>query len=390
MSKMKILILLVFILKLTYCNAQEKRSFTFNNDIIEYICFTNMSSGLQAFPNHNAKIILVKDDTIVNKYIELVNIKNQSEARKDHTFYYYVKLPRLKNVNHYITFLQKFVKTNYRQDFFDRNKVSLSLNEETIPFSCSTLSRLNLTFAKILVSKSSSLLDCKSRFIVTDNTDKNESLVTSEKYDISDHESARQQREYYKMINELAYWRKTFFLDISLGQNFINSAYKTSFDEETLVDISDTKSIWQFNIGYMFSNKFGGLLDFGFMSSKEQDINFSTLSGTASGFVVFKLGFGIRYIPFAKKNWSIYSDLKGGTLNVKTAGGSGGIGGSNVTESSEANNYLGVSIGAIHRLGKVVFLKSNFEYTNSSFENNIGSISGFTGYTINLGIGFSF
>ena len=386
----KILILLVFMFKITYFIAQEKRSFTFNNDVVEYICFTNMSSGLKAFPNHNAKIILVKDDAIVNKYIKLVNIKNQSEARKDHTFYYYVKLPRLKNVNHYITFLQKFVKTNYRQDFFDRNKVSLSLNEETIPFSCSTLSRLNHIFAKILVSKSSNLLDCKSSFIVADNTKENESLVTSEKYDITDHEGARQQREYYRMIKDLAYWRKTFFLDVSLGQNFIDSAYKTSFDEETLVDISETKSIWQFNIGYMFSNKLGGLLDFGFMSAKEQDIDFTTFSGTASGFAVLKLGYGIRYIPFAKKNWSIYSDLKRGTLNVKAAGGSGGIGVSNVTETSETNNYFGVSIGAIHRLGKVVFLKSNFEYTNSNFKNNIGSISGFTGYTINLGIGFSF
>ena len=192
------------------------------------------------------------------------------------------------------------------------------------------------------------------------------------------------------MIDQLKNWNKTFFITISLGQNFINSSYKTDFDEETLVDISETNSIWQFNMGYMFSNKFGGLLDFGFMSAKEQDINFNTLSGTGSGFGVFKLGLGVRYVPFIKKKWSIYSDLKGGTLNVKAAGGTGGIGGSNATERNEASNYLGVSIGAIHRLGKVVFIKSNLEYTSSNFENNIGSISGFTGYTINLGIGFSF
>ena len=240
------------------------------------------------------------------------------------------------------------------------------------------------------MSKSSNLLDCKSRFIITNNTEYNDSFVTSVEYDITDHQNASREREYYKMINELVSWRKTFFITVSFGQNFIDGKYKTSFDEETLVDISDTNSIWQFDIGYMVSNKFGGLLDFGFMSSKEQDINTSTLSGTASGFGVIKLGFGIRYIPFANKNWSIYSDLKGGTLNVRTAGGSGGIGGYNVTGSSEANNYLGISVGAIHRLGKVVFLKSNLEYTSSSFENNIGSISGFTGYTINLGIGFSF
>jgi hypothetical protein len=37
------------------------------------------------------------------------------------------------------------------------------------------------------------------------------------------------------------------------------------------------------------------------MSSKEQDINTSTLTGTGSGFGVFKLGVGVRYIPFEKK-----------------------------------------------------------------------------------------
>lgn len=393
MNTLKILTLLVFILKFTYSNAQEKRSFRFNNNIIEYTCFTNMSYGLQAFPNHNANIILIKDDTDVNKYIELVNIKNQSEVRKDYTFYYYVKLPRLKNINNYIKFFEKFVLTNYRQDFFDRNKVLLNLNEEIIPLNCASLSRLNLTFAKISVSKSSSLLDCKSRFIVTDDSAKNERLLTSKKYDIIDHQQARQEREYYKMINELSSWRKTFFLTVSFGQNFIDGNYKTDFDEETLVDISNINSLWNFDFGYMFTDRFGALIDFTILSSKDQEIDFSggDISGSGYGAGIFKTGIGLRFIPFLKKNWSIYTDLSTGSINVKAGGGSGNLfGGQNFNESSEKSNFLAFSLGTNYRLGKVVYCNGNFEYTNSQFQNNIGSIRGFTGYSISVGIGLSF
>ncbi|MHB0753860.1 hypothetical protein [Polaribacter sp. M15] len=207
-----------------------------------------------------------------------------------------------------------------------------------MPLNCASLSRLNLTFAKILVSKSSRLLDYKSRFIITDNTDKNESLVTSEKYDISDHESARQQREYYKMINGLASWRKTFFLTVSFGQNFIDGNYKTDFDEETLVDISDINSLWNFDFGYMFTDRFGALIDFTLLSTKDQEIKFSggDISGSGYGAGIFKTGLGLRYIPFLKNNWSIYTDLTIGAINAKAGGGSGSLfDGQNFNESSE-------------------------------------------------------
>ena len=59
-------------------------------------------------------------------------------------------------------------------------------------------------------------------------------------------------------------------------------------------------------------------------------------------------------------------------------------------ERTEKSKYLNLSLGANYRLGRTVFLTSNFQYSISNFENNIGSVSGFTGYTINLGVGFSF
>ena len=389
MNKTFLLTISFSLVVITSTNGQEKRNYTFNKQSIEYYVFSNMTPGFTKFPNHKAKFIIVDSNSNLYEYSKSNKIDNVKEASRDETLYYYLKLPELRNEKEYLNFFEKFIEENYRNDFFDRNTVSLKFSNGKIPFNCESLDYLNTYLSKLIVKENSELLGCEKTFVISGKRGKT-NFKTSIKYESITIKESEEKRKDFEIISQLKNWNKTFFITISLGQNFIDSAYKTSFDEETRVDISETYSIWQFNFGYMFSNKFGGLLDFGFMSSKERDINTSTLTGTGSGFGVFKLGVGVRYIPFAKKNWGIYGELKGGTLNVSAVGGTGGIGGSDVSESSEANNYLGFSIGAIHRLGKVVFLESNLEYTSSSFENNIGSISGFTGYTINLGIGFSF
>jgi hypothetical protein len=150
----------------------------------------------------------------------------------------------------------------------------------------------------------------------------------------------------------------------------------------------------------MFSQKFGGFLNVGLLVEKEQDISRSgsSISVTRNGAGVVKIGLGVKYIPFTKDRWSLYTDLAGGYFRAKAGGGSGSIsisnGASNNSinrvEKTEKSKYLNLSLGANYRLGRTVFLTSNFQYSITNFENNIGSVSGFTGYSINLGVGFSF
>lgn len=383
------LVILFSLIVITPITGQERRSYTFNKQLIEYYIFSNMTTSYAKFPNHKAKFIIVDSTSTVHEYSKSNKINIAKEAGKQETLYYYFKLPKLRDEKQYLKFFEGFIEENYRKDFFDRNTVSLKFSNGKIPLDCESLGFLNTFLATLIVEENSELAHCKEAFVIS-GREEQKNLKTSVKYAHISYKASQQERNYFEAISQLKNWNKTFFLDISLGQHFIDSDYKTSFDEETLVDISETNSMWQINIGYMFSNTVGGLLDLGFMSSQERDINFSTLSGTGSGFGVFKAGLGVRYMPIIKKNWSVYSDLKGGALAVKAAGGTGGIGGTNATEKQEATNYLGISVGAIYRLGKGVFLKSNLEYTSSSFENRIGSISGFTGYTLNLGMGFSF
>ena len=148
----------------------------------------------------------------------------------------------------------------------------------------------------------------------------------------------------------------------------------------------------------MFSQKIGGFLNVGLSFKKEQDINIngSNISVTGNGAGVVKIGLGVKYLPFTKDRWSLYTDLVIGSLRAKAGGGSGNInissGNNSISpeEKTEKSKYLNFSLGANYRLGRTVFLTSNFQYSITNFENNIGSVSGLTGYTINLGLGFSF
>ena len=150
----------------------------------------------------------------------------------------------------------------------------------------------------------------------------------------------------------------------------------------------------------MFSQKIGGFLNVGLLFEKEQGISRSgsSISVTGKGAGVVKIGLGVKYIPFTKDRWSLYTDLAGGYLRAKAGGGSGSVsisnGGLNNSinrvEKTEKSKYFNLSLGANYRLGRTLFLTSNFQYSITNFENNIGSVSGFTGYSINLGVGFSF
>lgn len=386
---------LILCVLITKFYGQEQRTFTFDKEEVTYFFFSNMASGLTKFPNHKAKFIVVSKEKSLLNSSKSNKIFDDEMAKNDKTIYYYFKIPKLKNDKSYLKFVKKLIEETYNKDFFDRNTTSLDFQDNTIPFSCDILDELNTVFSKISVSENNNLSSCNATFVVTKNL-KSDNLKTSIRYYPVSTEEAERNRKNYTMINQLHNWKSNFFISVTLGNHTIDNNYITSFDEETLVDISSTNAIWNISSGYLFTNKIGGLMSFSLMTSKDQTTSFNgiSVSGSGNGFGVFKYGIGVRYIPFAKKRWSIYGDLQGGSLNIRAEGGTGsgtifGVS-RDITKKSERSNYIGFAAGANYRLGKTVYLTSNLEYTKSDFETDIGSISGFTGYTINAGIGFSF
>lgn len=396
-------IMFIHVTGITY--GQEKRVINFNSKEVPYYLSVNFKYGFSILPNLNAKIIIVHNQENLLSASESIKLPKNKLAQKDYVLYYHLKLPKLKSEKEYLNFLKAFIEENYNRDVFNRNTISIDFKQNTIPFSCESLEELNTFLAQVIVSEKSNLLKCGRSFILSNNNLK-EKLKTSISYEsIRFIGEAEKIKEDYKLLKSLSQWSNTYFVSAKVGHQEISKKQRTTFDEETLVDFSDLKTVWNIDAGYMFSEKFGGFLNFGITYKKEQkdqnisnSVNGITISGSGSGAGVIKIGLGVKYIPFVKDRWSIYTDLAGGFLSAKAGGGDGSVTISNgnvnntisKVERTEKSKYLNLSLGANYRLGRTVFLTSNFQYSISNFENNIGSVSGFTGYTINLGVGFSF
>lgn len=308
----KLFFSLIILCSLTF-NAfgQEKRTFNFKNKEVDYYLLSNMTTSFTKFPNHKAKFIIVSEEDSLIEAVESNKSFDEKNVNKDQTLYYYLKLPNLKDQTQYSKFLKEFVLDTYKRDFFDRNTTSLYLKDSVFTLSCPYLDELHLYFSKIVTEENSNMHNCGKEFVVSRDVS-NKKVTTSIRYESITIRESQQKREEYNMVSQLHNWDNHIFISLSLGHHSVDSKYRTSFDDETLVDITDVNSIWQLSSGYMFTNKLGGLVSFGLMSSKEQTSNSNgiSISGSGNGFGVFKFGLGARYIPFAKKRWSIFTDIE--------------------------------------------------------------------------------
>jgi len=396
---MKFIIPLIFLINVTGITyGQEKRKFNFKSEEIPYYLSLNFKYVYSILPNLNAKIVIVNNQESLLSASKSIKIPENKISQKDYCLYYYLKLPNFKTEKEYLDFLKAFIEENFYKDAFNRNTITIDFKENTIPFSCKYLDDLNKFLAQVIVTENSNLLNCDRNFISLKN-ENNEKLETSTPYEsIRFFGEAEKLKENYKLLKSLSQWKNTYFIALKLGHQNISKKQRTVFDEETLVDFSELNTIWNVDAGYMFSQKIGGFLNVGFSFKKEQDISrsVSNISATGNGAGIVKIGLGVKYIPFIKDDWSLHTDLVIGSLRAMAGGGTGTINtstGSNsksFTKKTEKSRYLNFSLGANYRLGRILFLTSNFQYSITNFENNIGSVSGFSGHSINLGVGFSF
>ncbi|AWM12583.1 hypothetical protein DI487_00975 [Flavobacterium sediminis] len=399
-------LLLLTIIAKTY--GQEKRVLPLENTPIEMYVFSNTP---QPMSNISAHFIILPEDVSLENGSQTDLIKNEKiEFATDYSFYYYLKIPQnILHSHEVIRFLETIVKETFDRDFFNRNKVHLYLKNTNILFNCSDLDSLNTYFASIWVSKTNPVYNCHKDFIAdiasTNLRAKKRNSTTSVSYETVTTNKAQEVQENNEFLNSLSKLSRKVQFSFAIGYNTINKNYQTEFDQETLIDFSELNTIWTINAGYMFSKKWGSLFNLNFLNKKESsDQEYKTtynniiISGNGSGAGMVKFGLGLRFIPYSHKRWSITTDLTYGLLTAKAGGGSGNItiysGGTysdiERVEKEEKTNYTDLTVSTNYKLGKVVFLYSSFNYSFSKFDNAIGSVKGFTGYTISLGLGFNF
>ena len=117
--------LIIFFNLITKVYGQEKRTFTFKKNVVEYYFSSSMITSFTRYPNHKAKVIVVNEQKNLLEFIASTKNQQNRTRGKDQTLYYYLKLPTLEDQNEYINFLEAFLNENYNKDFFDRNTVNI-------------------------------------------------------------------------------------------------------------------------------------------------------------------------------------------------------------------------------------------------------------------------
>ena len=170
-----------------------------------------------------------------------------------------------------------------------------------------------------------------------------------------------------------------------------------ALDEETLVDLRNFNWLWTLSYNYLFTDRLGVGLVFGF-SAKKDGSSSSIINGGVSGGAISKLGLSTRYLAYKTQRLSVYPELSFGNLNARIGGGSASIQSTvsgvstsiDSEQSSQKSPFVEFRLGADYRLGKNIFIRGNLIHSRSSFDQNFGSVSGFSGTGIDFGIGLIF
>lgn len=400
-KKNSILVLFWLLFGVTQVLAQENHQIIVNKDTIGLRHYYKLNSIL---PNRPIQVFLTKElDTIKERSLQK---KFESPNQKE---YWHQVFLNLSNEKVDVTFLEMCLEELYYHFFFDKNRVHLIVDPSIVVENVNS----NTNFLKSLASlwMVSDIFSIDSiiqenrydlnRDSFTNAIRKSKSKNRHESITLKEMESLRDKK---KLFDSFLSLKKRHFITLTNGFFQVGNQNAAPFDEETLVDLRNFNSLWNISYTYMIAERWGLGIEFGFISKKTSETNTVntgqgiSISGSASGGAVVKMGIGAQYIAYKTRRLNIYPEIKLGRLNTTIGGGGGGATitefGISRTQQSEmrkqATSFLDFKIGANYRLGKVVLLHGNIHTIQSNFEEDIGSISGFSGVGINLGIGFTF
>jgi hypothetical protein len=400
------------ILFLAFCfhsvNAQVKRSFIYEGTSIEFFAQNNRMQNTFSFPGMKAFIIIGDSSK------SLIEIYTADKLRQlpvsgmnDYACFYYLKDTYLLNDTTIKKFLKGFVKENYESDYIDRNSVNLvwQTNDYSIPNYIFTKPDTIIN-SKFILNDSDSISDRSYNFSTPEQIwDKSKSYANITSYLVPSL-LEMEEGEKLKKINELKEKNSNIYFHFTTGLHYINKNYKTDFDSSMLVDFTNYKTIWNINIGYYFTRRLFTSIDFAFIyTGKHKNINGITrndnggitVNGSGYGGAMIRYGVGLGWLPYSNKSLDILLTLAAGQLTAKAGGGTvtrtiGGSGDNNSTatmEKKEQTNYYNLLTGVNYKLNSSFYFTGNIQYNLSKLKQPIGSVSAFTGLSINGGLGFT-
>lgn len=389
--------------------AQENKNINFNLYNIEYLSYCNTKSN--KLPGYNVSIIMGDKDQNIDQIFHKDTLKNKiGTSRLDFSYFYYIPYKDYINENNFYDFLEQFIKKNHDLDFFDRNRVLLYLNNNTSLLNCNELENLNKIVAGIIVNPDSQLTNCNNPCVFKSDSQmtvvQKRNLKTTKQYEIVTYDFVNKIQENQIFNKEINIFKNDFFVSLSMGYHNVAKKNQTEFDNETLIDFAKINTYWNLNFGYYLNNNFGLFANFGLIySGKEKNIESVisnpdgsiSINGSGQAGAIYKIGFGSRFIPLKKDRITIFTDfsinhlkaIAGGGKATRTIFGSGSNT-SDIVKKKEKTISYDLSIGTNYRVTNAIYFLGNIQFDHTTFKNPIGSVEGFGGISLNLGIGYNF
>lgn len=407
--------LLIFLCSSCSLTAQVKRSYFYNHTVVEILAQNNRIENNFSFPSMKAFIIIGDLGSSLDKIYAEDNLRKiPISGMKDYACFYYIKADNWLCDTTLKSFLQGFIHWCYEKDYLNRNSIHL-VWQKSNDISCDVFKQLDALISSISIlndnpANSNAMTQC-NQYLTSSTTEiweKSQSAKTSIKYEVPgmlDMERIEGEKQQKRLLQSFYKKKGDVFLQFTVGNHHIGSSYRTAFDTITLVDFTKFKTLWNLKTGYYFSNRLYTNLDFAFIySGKQKNIN-SISWGNGSGITVkgsgyagamIRYGLGLGFVAYNRNKLSINTGLEAGRIHTIAGGGNatrniGGGGNNNTTivEKKHQNIYYNIHAGAIYKFDKTFYFNGNLQYNISPFKQPLGSVSAFTGISINIGLGIS-
>jgi hypothetical protein len=387
--------------------AQVRRSFQFSNTALQVFAQNNRLQNNFSFPAMKAFIIIDNTGNSLNEiYVGDELRKLPVNGMDDYACFYYIKADTCLNDVTLKQFLRDFVKWCYESDYIDRNEVHLVFYGQQNKISCTSLYNLNDIVAGVhILSGRENVCNSYGASTVNEIWKHSLSAKTSVKYEVpgmADMEEI-ENKKLQKVLLQSFYNRKgDIAFQLTAGSHHIRQEYRTTFDTSTLVDFTNFKTLWNLRAAYYFSNRFYSNFDVALIySGKQKSIdsidwnnpNGITVSGSGYAGAMLRYGIGLGFAAYNRNRLSINTGVDAGIIHTLAGGGNATrtIGGGNksteIVKQKQKSKYYNIYAGLNYRSGRSFFFNGNLQYNLSSLKQPIGSISAFTGISVNFGLG---
>lgn len=407
----RLLFILIFLFQLCLSKAQVKRSFDYKGQPIELLAQNNRMENSFSFPGMRMFIIVGEAGKPLDSIYTMDKLRQiPITGMNDYACFYYLQHNSFFEDSAVATFLNDFITYSYKEDFINRNSVHLVWNngKDTIP--CKLFNEIKTIISSVNVLSEHPAILCDTIPLkpasVEDIWQTSHTAKTSVTYTVPgllEIEEKENEKRKKIAIADYSQKKRNIFFQFTTGSHHIGNKYKTAFDTTTLVDFTKYKMLWNLSTGYYFTNRLFANIDFAFIySGKQKNIdgidwgNGITVRGSGYAGAMLRYGVGIGWLPYSKNRLDILLNIEAGRLSAIAGGGDatrtiggGGSNNTNIVKQKEKNLYYNLKTGMQYRLGNSLYFTSNFQYCISTFKQPIGSVSAFTGWSYNLGIGFT-